>query len=161
MVVQVIPWLFVICKCSIAVCSVHCAMCSKCCLISSKSKDIEIRFTVIYTMSVQMSTTTTRTTTHTRKNYMHKWILHMTLLDALHRMNIRKSSHISSKYGWMYPGKNAKRKLSHFNLWNCQSEWKILSIRLPYMSSNDDDTFAYAEKKNNSFYKNEQGKCFV
>lgn len=29
------------------------------------------------------------------------------------------------------------------------------------MSSNDDDTFAYAEKKNDSFYKNEQGKCFV
>lgn len=91
---------------------------------------------------------------------MHKWIFYMTLLDVLHRMNIRESSHISSKYGWMFPGKMQIKKLSHFNLKNCQFEWKILSIRLPYMSLNDDDTFAYTEK-NNSFYKNEQRKCFV
>lgn len=97
-----------------ASCNVQCAMCSKCCLISSKSKDIEIRFTVIYTMSVQMSTTTT----HTKKKllYMHKWIFYMTLLDVLHRMNIRESSHISSKYGWMFPGKMQKKNY-HISIW--------------------------------------------
>lgn len=36
-----------------------CAMYLKCCLIPLKSKDIEITFTVIYTMSSQMSPTAT------------------------------------------------------------------------------------------------------
>lgn len=102
-----------------------CAMYLKCCLIPLKSKDIEITFTVIYTMSSRMSPTATPNSIIRCTNGISRDIA------SMHYHWIKNQS-MSSPSTIFHQSccDIVQVELSYFILMNCQFKWKNLSIQL-------------------------------